>query len=196
MRLGGIFKVAKLYKNSYSIFVLQDLTEEMRKAMGVSENAQPFESGANSAVFVNDRDNIVAFSDYSEIYNVASEAAKINSSTLPDIYQVQKFEKQDEQEGTFSFGVDYIYAVEMEKLETLNSEDEVRFEKYKTSIFTDEVVPQYSPEDEKMVRAMISLKGRSERDGVEQTDLWAGNVAWSGNVLKYLDLEVIKIGKR
>lgn len=178
------------------MFVLQDLTEEMRKAMGVSENAQPFESGANSAVFVNERDNVVAFSDYSEIYNVASEAAKINSSTLPDIYQVQRFEKEDEPEGTFSFGIDYMYAVEMEKLETLSNEEQVKFEKYKNSIFVDQVVPQYSPEDEKMVRAMISLKGRSERDGVEQTDLWAGNVAWSGNILKYLDLEVIKIGKR
>jgi len=178
------------------MFVLQDLTEDMRKAMGVSENAQPFESGVNSAVFVNDRDNIVAFSDYNETYNVANEATKLNSKTLPDIYQIQKFEKKDEQEGTFNFGVDYIYAVEMEKLEPLSGEEQTKFEKYKKSIFEDELVPEYSPEDEKMVRAMVSLKGRSERDGVEQTDLWAGNIAWGGNSLKYLDLETVKIGKR
>jgi hypothetical protein len=178
-----------------SEFVLKGVTNEMREKMNVDLGAGANPAGANSAVFVNKRGNIVVFSDYPVLYDVAKKAKKLGSDALPEIYDVRKFPIEDEEPGTFSFGQSYFYAVEMEHLKTLNSKEENVWEKWQKPVFDPKVdMPTPDSDEESFVSAMMSLKERSERDNVVQGDLWSGNIAWDdkGN-MKFIDLEVIDL---
>ena len=187
--------VAEEEQTAFSMAVLEGLTDEMRKEMDVEPGAEPFEPGANSAVFVNGRGNIVVFSDYDALYRVAEKAQSLKSDTLPEIYDVKKFSVEDEEEGTFSFGESYMYGVEMERLRTLDSGEEKAWEKWQKHVFEPkEGAPEPDPDEKDFVDAMASLKERSERDKVVQTDLWSGNVAWDDKGgLKFIDLEVVNL---
>ena len=188
-------RVAEEEQTAFSMAVLENVTDDMREEMDVKPDADPFESGANSAVFVNGRGNIVVFSDYDALHKVAEKARGLGSDTLPEIYDVRKFSVEDEEEGTFSFGESYMYGVEMERLRTLDSGEEKLWEKWQKLIFDPKNgAPGPDPDEKDFVDAMTSLKERSERDKVVQTDLWSGNVAWDdkGN-MKFIDLEVVNL---
>jgi len=182
---------------SYSIFVLDQITDKMREEMDVPLDADPYEPGTNSCVFDNTGGNIVIFSDYDAFYNTAVEAEKRNLTTIPKIYKTEKFSSGDEEEGTFSFGESAVYAAEMQKLKMLNAQEGQIWQKYETSIFKEGKNPTpEDPKDAEIVNAMISLRDRSKKENVEQTDLHAQNTAWDdeGN-LRYLDLEGVNIGQ-
>ncbi len=189
-------KFQELIRLSYSVFVFNAITPEMRDAMSVSHDAEPFASGANSAVFVNNRNNIVAFSDYDVFYKVAEKLQSLETDVLPAIYDVQKFVTSSEEEGSFSLGADYIYAVEMEQLKMLDKEGHI-FEKYKKEIFKEGKAPEnVSQEEQPIVNAMLDLRSRSERDNIKHIDIWSGNVGWSGSgALKFIDLEAVQFGQ-
>lgn len=183
-------------QTAFSMMVLEGVTDKMREEMDVDSSAKPFEPGANSAVFVNGRGNIVVFSDYDALHKVAEKAKSLGSDSLPEIYDVKKFSVEDEEESTFSFGESYMYAVEMERLRTLDSGEERTWEKWQKPVFEpgSEDAPEPEPDEKDLVEAMRSLKERSERDKVVQTDLWSGNVAWdNGGNLKFIDLEVVNL---
>ena len=183
-------------QTSYSVFVLEAVTDEMRQAMDVPPDAEPFESGANSAVFVNSRDNIVVFSDYYAIRDVAQKARSLGSDTLPEIYDVQRFERDEE---TSFLEKSYMHAVEMEKLRVLTSSEGNVWQKWQKKVFgpENEGMPEGVPPDElEFVEAMADLQGRAARDKVVQGDLWSGNIAWDGSgKMKFIDLEVIDLSE-
>jgi hypothetical protein len=177
---------------AYSFSVLEAVTDEMRKEMGVDPGAEPFAPGANSAVFENGNGNIVVFSDYPRFHEVAKKAEALRSDTLPEIYAIKKFKVGDEEP---MFGESAMYAVEMEYLKVLDSGETKVWHEWQDDVFSGSVDPSSVPPGEKnFVDAMVSLKERSERDKVVQRDLWAGNITWDdkGN-LKFIDLEVIDL---
>lgn len=186
----------KLVRIAYSFAVLGALTNEMRNAMGVSLDTSPFESGANSAVFINNRNNIVAYSDYDKLYSVAERAKGLDTDVLPQIYDVQKFEVADDSEQPSFLGKDYIFAVEMEQLKMLNGDGNI-FEKYKKEIFEAGETPEnVNPGEQQIVSAMLDLRSRSQRDNIKHIDIWSGNVGWdAGGSLKFIDFEAVEIGQ-
>ena len=180
---------------SYSWSVLEQVTDEMRSDMGVAPDAKPFDSGANSAVFVTDKGNIVVFSDYYNLPKVARKAQSLGSDTLPDIYEVKDWKMEDEEEGSFTFGDNSMYAVEMEHLKVLDDAEGNLFEKWKKPVFKGEgEVGEVPEEEQEFVDSMRSLAERAGRDKVVQTDLWAGNIARdSSGLMKFIDLEVVDL---
>lgn len=176
----------------FSAMSLEQITDKMRKDMGVSKR-NPYESGANSVVFDNDAKNIVVFSEYDKVYDVAKKAKERSSQALPEIFDVQKFPLEDEEPGTFSMQ-SYMYAVEMQKLKMLDKNELNTFDKYKDQVFKEQETPKsVEPKEQKLVDAMTHLMQVSEKENVHQTDLYSENVAWDGDDLKYIDLETIKI---
>jgi hypothetical protein len=185
--------------------VYQSITPEMLKEMGVDENAQPYEEGMSSAVFDNTRGNIVVFS-LRNINYIANNISGPLSDVLPTIVKTEKFPLEETTETDWREPSDFLYAVEMERLDPLSSEEELVFTIWKGPIF--EGNPD-TPEDEarfiletpddisvpretidKMIPAMRFLKKKSERLNVYHFDLHARNVMWGkdGN-LKFIDLE-------
>jgi hypothetical protein len=191
---------------SYSIFVLEKITDDMRKAMDVPLDAEPYAPGANSAVFDNTNGNIVVFSDYTQFYNIAEKAQKRNSDALPKIFKVEKFELEGEEftayESSFMNESEYMYAVEMQKLNMLDKKEEAVVEKYRKQVFSPEFsesdaesLLKKAGDDSNIVRHLIDLKERAERDKISHNDIHAGNMAKDdeGNY-KFIDLEAVSLG--
>jgi len=180
---------------------MEDVTDEMRKKMNVDSSAKPFESGANSVVYENNDGNIVVFSPYDEIYKTAAKAKGQGEhyTSVPEIYRVEKFKLEDEDEGYFSHE-SFMYGVEMEKLSMLDSGEIKTWQAFQQSVFDtdrpeDKVEMPKDSKEAQFVEAMEDLRKRSESEGVEQKDKHADNVAKDKKGrLKWIDLELVKIG--
>lgn len=179
----------------YSAILLEKVTDEMKRAMDVDESAKPFESGANSVVYENDKGNIVSFSDWDKLYEIGKKAMDKGASTLPEIGRVEEFEMAEEEEaGYFSSGPAKMYAVEMEKLNMLSGDDQRVWNKYKDDIFHGDGPKSVDPEDKEFVQGMLDLKEKSAKEGVTQEDPDSGNVAKDNHGdFKWIDLELIRI---
>jgi len=180
---------------SFSMFVLEGITDEMRKTMGVDLKARPYESGANSAVFDNDKNNVVSFSTWDKLYSRAKKVKDRDSEALPKVYRIEKFELEEEEPGTIDLGKDYIYAIEMQKLNMLDKNEAEIWNKFQKDVFSGNYDVKVPSENKDFVKRMLKLKEIAENNGVEQTDMHSGNVAKDDNGnLKFIDLELVNIG--
>lgn len=114
----------------YSEDVLKVVDEAMRFAMGISPIAKPMVAGISSAVFENQRGNIVVFTFDPNAAEVARSIKGELKEVLPEIYEVQEWEKEEGSEESWEVPrsgapTDKIYAIEMEKLRLLNMEEKI-----------------------------------------------------------------------
>lgn len=111
----------------YNQEVVRVLDDIMMETVGVSPTAKPYTEGINSAVFDNRRGNIVVFTFNEEAANVALEVEGEFEEILPEIYDVQVWNKEDVGEKWLDprsyTNVDQIFAIEMEKLRLLSPDE-------------------------------------------------------------------------
>lgn len=112
----------------YSENVLKVVDDAMRFAMGVSPSAKPMKSGISSAVFENQRGNIIVFTFDPNAAEVANSIKGELKEILPEIYEVQEWKKEEGAKEEWKIprtGIptDTIYAIEMEKLRLLDEDE-------------------------------------------------------------------------
>ena len=201
----NILKIAVIVASeehvSYNPFVVDEITPEILAKFNIPEEADPFEEGQRSAVYVNNDGDIVSFSSDSHVAEVAKRLKGVGQTALPEVYDVEEFET-----GGF---FDTIFGVRMEQLQRpLNKVESYLYERYRWEIVkgipmkytidrTYEVLskkPRFKEFERAFKKKMQDLADRADQFGITQEDLRPGNVMWDDNGrLRFIDLESINL---
>jgi hypothetical protein len=178
------------------------ITEDIKKKFDISPMAEAFKTGANSAIFENNRGNIVAFIAGSPACITALRSVGKNSEILPEVYDMEILDLKI-YSGDFRpyLVTDKVCVIEMEKLLPLNNEERTVFIDNQTLI-PEEVDLLKTEMEEQILKGMqpdsfmknlINLSEKMIKENISHDDLHVDNVMWSKDRknLKLIDWESI-----
>lgn len=194
-------RIAGFNKISYGQKILELVSDEIRKKYGVLPDAEPFEEGVRSAVFINSRGNVVAFFFGQEGCNIALESVGQYKTTLPEVYDIDTFNVPT----NWSAKIDgTICVIEMEKLEMLSKaeireiEDFANKERifYSQTGFADgfEEVESRGEQLTTLLYDVWDLVKRAKSEGVYHADFHSRNYGrGEDGKLKFIDWESVML---
>jgi hypothetical protein len=192
-----ILKIAKLASEEQTAawtWLEELISPKIRKKFDIPIDAKALQSGKRSAVFLNERGNIVAFLP-PQAQRACEEALKSigkNSSVLPEIYDIAYIDISPWAPST-------VCVIEMEKLTPTTEAEWDQITEwilpYREGFEPDmieELEALLAQKPNKLLKAVIDLMKRMIKEKVAHKDLHGGNVAWSQNgKLKLIDWEEI-----
>jgi len=203
-----IFRIAN--KTSSNLYLNSLITDDIKAKFDINKDAKPNSKGGSSVVYVNNRENIVAFINTTHGRDKACENALdsvgSNSKILPEIFNVE-YLKIANIPGDPNYVSDEMYekeitlcVIEMEKLRPLTLQESHHFDNLHV-LYEDYSEWDVNVENLRsiilkfknpLIPAVLKLVEQAKSENISHDDLHSGNVAWgSDNELKFIDWESI-----